>query len=236
MLSDLVAATAFRGSPDPGSNRAGRRYEQRLDPRPPAVPQWMAVETETGFEPACTVLQTAPWPLGHSVGWVAQCPRLDSNQRPPGSEPGALSTAPRGHEQRGRDSNPQRVPGESRATLPLRPPRHRRARSAIRTRTVRLLKTAPLPLGYPGLVPATYPRRDSNAQPAAPHTAASTVGPRGLVLRAEDSNLHRPFQRRVCCRLHQLARVPFRRRRIRTVPRPGLEPGLSRFVDGRSLR
>ena len=39
------------------------------------------------------VLRTCPLPLGHSG---LACPRLGSNQRPPGSEPGALSAELRG--------------------------------------------------------------------------------------------------------------------------------------------
>lgn len=50
------------------------------------------------------------------------------------------------------------------------------ALGASRTRTARPLRPSPLPLGY-----------------------------EGGKLRAEDSNLHRPGQSRVCCRLHQLA-------------------------------
>ena len=37
-------------------------------------PQWMAFEAEAGVEPACTALQAASWPLGHSTvrapGWI----------------------------------------------------------------------------------------------------------------------------------------------------------------------
>lgn len=48
--------------------------------------------------------------------------------------------------------------------------------------------------------PVACPRRDSNAHRTVPQTVASAVGLRGRELRAEDSNLHRPGQSRVCCR------------------------------------
>jgi hypothetical protein len=109
--------------------RRGRRH--RLSARGPARHSTVdgIVEAEPGFEPGCTVLQTAPSPLGHST--VAH-PRTDSNGRPAVPETAALSAELRGHGPADRrvvqnaartGFEPARVPGESRAALPLRLPR-----------------------------------------------------------------------------------------------------------------
>jgi hypothetical protein len=64
-----------------------------------------------------------------------------------------------------------------------------------------------LPPGYESGAPPvvlrwpTYPRRDSNPHRRRPQRRASTVGPQGCALGAQDSNLNELLQRQPCCRV-----------------------------------